>query len=307
MLVSQGVDAAFAGVAGLLVGSFLNVVIHRLPKMLERDWWHETLKYLLPDEQIHQTVFGRPRSPELSAETTRLAGELAQAPPLSLWQPRSRCPACAHAIRWYENVPVLSWLFLRGKCSACGTQIGWRYPLVEITTSALFAFCAWRWGLGWPAAAWCFFCAVLLCAAVIDWDTTYLPDELTQALVWTGILASTIGWLPVRLDQSVMGAAAGYGSLWLVNFLFCLVTRRDEAMASGDFKLFAALGAWFGWPALVPMILMASVIGSVVGIALKLRSSLREGGFIPFGPFLAGAGITALVFGPQAILRVVGL
>ncbi len=307
MLGSQGADAAFAGLIGLLVGSFLNVVIHRLPLMLERGWWHETLSYLLPDEQVHRNVFGRAPSPALSAETAELAAALEHAAPLSLWKPRSRCPVCGHQITWYENIPVASWLVLRGRCSACDTRISPRYPLVEIATGALFAYCAWRWGWTVTAAAWCFFCAVLLSAALIDWDTTYLPDELTQALVWTGILAAAAGWLPVRLDQSVFGAAAGYGSLWLVNYLFCLVTRRPEGMAAGDFKLFAALGAWFGWAALVPMILMASVIGSIIGLVLKYRQGLREGGIIPFGPFLAAAGLTALVFGPQSILQAVGL
>ena len=226
------VMAAVGGLLGLLIGSFLNVVIHRLPRMMERQW---------------------------AAECAELNGQ----PPatqdaFNLLVPRSRCGHCGHQIRWFENIPVLSYLALRGKCSACGTPIGLRYPLVELITGLLFAWCVWRWGWSWSAAAWCVFAAVLVALTLIDWDTTLLPDDLTLPLLWLGLIA-------------------------------------------------AALGAWFGWQALVPIILMASVIGALVGIGMKLSSSLREGGVVPFGPFLAMAGITAMVFGPQTILRVVGL
>jgi leader peptidase (prepilin peptidase) / N-methyltransferase len=281
MLDSMWVDAALVGVLGLLVGSFLNVVIHRLPKMLEAQW---------------------------ALECAELCGQAqpAQAK-LNLIVPRSRCPECGHEIRWYENIPVLSFLALRGKCSSCGARIGFRYPVVELITGGLFFFCATRWGWTITTAAWCIFCATLVALTCIDWDTTLLPDDMTLPLVWLGLIVAALRWNPlVTLPDALWGAVAGYLSLWLVYWAFKLVTGK-EGMGYGDFKLFAALGAWFGWQALIPIILMASVIGAIVGIGMKLASSLREGGYIPFGPFLAGAGFTALIFGPQTILRFIGL
>jgi len=283
MLVSQGVDAALAGVLGLLIGSFLNVVIYRLPKMLERQW---------------------------AAECASLAdGDAAAAPaaePFNLMVPHSRCQQCGHAIRWYENVPVLSYLALRGRCASCKTPIGLRYPIVELLTGLLFAWCVWRMPGQYAALAWCAFAAALLALALIDWDTTLLPDDITLPLLWGGLLASIAGFTGVPLVHAVWGAVAGYLSLWAIYWLFKLTTGK-EGMGYGDFKLFAAFGAWFGWQALVPIILMASVIGVVVGLALKFNNGLREGGYVPFGPFLAGAGFTAMIFGPDAILRAVGL
>ncbi len=282
MVLDPAEGAALAGVFGLIIGSFLNVVIHRLPKMLEQQW---------ADECAHYTA--------QEAGTTPAAPS---APRVTLSQPRSACPACGHAIRWYENIPVFSYLALRGRCSTCKTRISPRYPLVELATATLFAFCAWRWGITPAGAAWGLFCAVIVTLACIDWDTTLLPDDLTLPLLWAGLLASALQWTPVPLFSAVMGAAAGYLSLWSVYWGFKLATGK-EGMGYGDFKLFAALGAWFGWQALVPIILIASVIGAIVGIALKLTSGLREGGYVPFGPFLAGAGLTALVFGPDTVMR----
>ncbi|HSW19059.1 MAG TPA: A24 family peptidase, partial [Ramlibacter sp.] len=260
MLFSPSVDAALAGVFGLLVGSFLNVVIYRVPKMMERQWAQECA--------------------ELSGQ------EAPPAEPFNLMQPRSRCRQCGHVIRWWENIPVLSWLALRGKCSACAAPIGVRYPAVELATGALFAYLVARWGVTPIAGAWCAFAAAVLALALIDWDTTLLPDDINYPLLWGGLVAAALGWTGVPLDQALWGAVAGYLSLWTVYQAFKLLTGK-EGMGFGDFKLFAALGAWFGWQALVPIILMASVIGAVVGIALKLSSGLREGGYIPFGPFLA--------------------
>lgn len=278
-------DAALVGVLGLLIGSFLNVVVYRLPKMMEAQWAAECAGLI-------QT----PGSP-LPAVIEKF----------NLMVPRSACPQCGHAIRWYENVPVVSYLALRGKCAGCGTGISARYPCVELATGALFFFCAARFGWTATAAAWCAFCAAIVALACIDWDTTLLPDDITLPLLWLGLIAAALQWnANVTLPNALWGAVAGYLSLWLVYWAFKLVTGK-EGMGYGDFKLFAALGAWFGWQALVPMILMASVIGAVVGIGMKMSSGLREGGYIPFGPFLAGAGLTALVFGPQSILRVVGL
>lgn len=277
----QVLESSIAGVLGLLIGSFLNVVVHRLPKMMERQW---------------------------AAECAEMSGTppAAEAPPLNLMVPRSRCPHCGHSISWFENIPVASYLFLGGRCASCKAAIGARYPGVEIATGALFFFCVWQWGASLPGAAWCAFSAILLTLALIDWDTTLLPDDLTLPLLWMGLIAAALRWTPVGLQASLWGAVAGYLSLWSIYWAFKLITGK-EGMGYGDFKLFAALGAWFGWQALIPMILLASVIGAIVGIAMKFSTGLREGGYVPFGPFLAGAGLMALVFGPMALQKAVGL
>ena len=273
--------AALAGILGLLIGSFLNVVIYRVPKMMERQWAEEC------------------------AELTGTPAALTEK--FNLLTPRSRCSSCGHLIRWYENIPVVSYLFLRGKCSACAAPYGVRYPLVELVTGGLFFFCAWRWGWTPTALVWCGFSAALLTLAMIDWDTTFLPDDITLPLLWGGLIAAALQWNPaVDLPTALWGAVGGYLSLWGVYWAFKLATGK-EGMGYGDFKLFAALGAWFGWPALIPIILMASVIGAVIGLVMKFSSGLREGGYVPFGPFLAGAGFTAMVFGPQSILQFIGL
>jgi leader peptidase (prepilin peptidase) / N-methyltransferase len=280
MNLFQGLEVALAGVLGLLIGSFLNVAIYRLPKMMERQW---------------------------AAECAEMSGTAVPASePFNLVLPRSRCQACGHQIRWYENIPVVSYVFLRGQCSACGVSISLRYPLVELTTAALFAFCAWRWGLTPTGLVWAGFAASLLTLAMIDWDTTLLPDDITLPLLWGGLVAAALQWTTAPLSVALWGAVAGYLSLWLIYWAFKLITGK-EGMGYGDFKLFAALGVWFGWHALVPIILMASVIGAIVGIAMKFSTGLREGGYVPFGPFLAGAGLTAMVFGPQSILGFIGL
>ena len=278
---SLGLVAALAGILGLLIGSFLNVVIYRVPKMMERQWAEECAE-----------LTGTPTAPTEK---------------FNLLTPRSRCSNCGHQIQWYENIPVVSYLFLRGKCSACAAPYGVRYPLVELVTGGLFFFCAWRWGWTPTALVWCGFSAALLALAVIDWDTTFLPDDITLPLLWGGLIAAALQWNPaVDLPTALWGAVGGYLSLWGVYWAFKLATGK-EGMGYGDFKLFAALGAWFGWPALIPIILMASVIGAVIGLVMKFSSGLREGGYVPFGPFLAGAGFTAMVFGPQSILQFIGL
>ncbi|WP_066257800.1 prepilin peptidase [Hydrogenophaga flava] len=275
-------DAALLGVLGLLVGSFLNVVIHRLPKMMELRW---------------------------AAECSELQGAADNsnaAAPYNLMVPRSACPHCGHQIRWFENIPVVSYVALGGKCAGCKTSISARYPAVELVTGALFAWCGWAWGLGWESLVWSGFAASLVALTCIDWDTTLLPDDITLPLLWAGLCSSAIGLTRVPLADSLWGAVGGYLSLWLVYWGFKLATGK-EGMGYGDFKLFAALGAWFGWQALVPIILMASVIGAIVGIGIKVFSQLREGGYVPFGPFLALAGLTSLFFGPRAILAAIGL
>jgi leader peptidase (prepilin peptidase)/N-methyltransferase len=280
MLLSQGIDAGLAAVFGLMIGSFLNVVIHRLPKIMDRQWAAECASFA--------------GSPPPAAETYNLV------------VPRSCCPHCGHAIRWHENIPVISYLFLRGRCSACKAAISLRYPLVELSCAMLFAWCGWRWGLSLTGLMWSTFSAALLSLALIDWDTTFLPDDITLPLLWLGLIASAMHWNALPLTDALWGAVAGYLSLWAIYWGFKLITGK-EGMGYGDFKLFAALGAWFGWTALVPMILMASVLGAAIGLALKFSSKLRDGGYVPFGPFLAGAGLTAMIFGPQSILQTVGL
>ena len=280
MLLGAGLAATLAGILGLLIGSFLNVVIYRLPKMLERQWAAEcaSLNHLEP----------------VAAER------------FDLMVPRSRCPQCQHQIRWFENIPLVSYAFLRGRCSACKAPISLRYPAVELVTGGLFALCAWRWGLTASALSWAGFAAALVVLTLIDWDTTLLPDDITMPLAWAGLVAAAVQWTAVSLPSALWGAIAGYLSLWLIYWAFKLLTGK-EGMGYGDFKLFAALGAWFGWTALVPMILMASVIGAIVGVAMKFGGNLRDGGYVPFGPFLAGSGLTAMIFGPQSILQAVGL
>jgi leader peptidase (prepilin peptidase)/N-methyltransferase len=265
---------------GLCVGSFLNVVIHRLPLMLEQQWKRD------------------------SAETLGLPPPLDDGLPLSLARPRSRCPACGSAIPWYRNLPLLSYLLLRGRCADCAAPISLRYPLIELACATLFALVGWKLGAQWSTLLWCGFVAALLAAAGIDWDTTLLPDSLTLPLLWSGLVAAAAGWT-LPLDQAVWGAVAGYLSLWSVYWAFKLTTGK-EGMGHGDFKLMAALGAWLGASMIVPIVLAASVIGALVGIGMKFGSGLREGRYVPFGPFLAGAGIAILLLGQARVMDWLG-
>ena len=279
MPVSGWEAALAAAVLGLLIGSFLNVVIHRMPLMLERRW---------------------------AADCAELSGQPAPpAPALNLMQPRSRCPHCSHAIAWHENIPVFSYLWLRGRCSACKAAISPRYPVIELATALIFSACAVRWGLGAQAALWAGFSACLLALAAIDWDTTLLPDDITLPLLWAGLVAALLGFNALPLSASLWGAVAGYLSLWSIFWAFKLLTGKD-GMGYGDFKLFAAIGAWMGWQALVPVLLAASVVGAVVGIAMKSFNALREGGVVPFGPFLALGALGVLAIGPQRVLAWMG-
>ena len=263
---------------GLCIGSFLNVVVHRLPLMLERGWKLE------------------------SAEM--LGVKVEDSPALSLTHPRARCPSCGHGIAWYENIPVLSYLWLRGRCAACKTRIAARYPLLEIATGALFAVLGWRFGAAPVVLLWCGFAATLMALAAIDWDTTLLPDHLTLPLLWAGLVASALGWT-LPLSDALWGAVVGYLSLWTVYWLFKLATGK-EGMGFGDFKLLAALGAWLGVKMILPIVLGASMIGAVVGLFMKMSGALREGRYVPFGPFLAGAGVVVLLAGEARVLRWLG-
>jgi leader peptidase (prepilin peptidase)/N-methyltransferase len=255
-------------VFGLLVGSFLNVVIHRLPKMLEREW---------------------------AQQAAELRGEPAtEAAPFNLLVPRSQCPACGHPIRALENVPLVSWLLQRGRCTACRAAIPLRYPVVEAATAALCAVAIARFG--WNAAGLgavvltCF----LIALAFIDFDTRLLPDSMTMPLLWIG-LGFNLWEVFAPLPAAVIGAIVGYLSLWSLYWLFKLATGK-EGMGYGDFKLFAALGAWFGWSALPAVILLASVVGALVGLTLMVVARHGREVPIPFGPYLAGAGLLALYF-----------
>lgn len=296
---------AVLGVVGLLVGSFLNVVIHRLPLMMERQWWGDVAAQL-GDAESHRRVFGSGPPREIAGQSEALMKAVEALPPLGLARPASRCPQCGHRIRWYENVPLVSWIMLRGRCSACGASIGVRYPLVELLTGALFALIAWRLGPTVATVLWCMAAALLVAMSAIDWDTTVLPDTLTLSLLWLGLLAAAAGALPgVDLRSAVIGAAAGYGALWAVYWVFRLATGK-EGMGFGDFKLLAALGAWMGWTALLPIVLGASIVGAVAGLLMKATGALREGRFVPFGPFLAAAGLAVMLLGPSEVLQWMG-
>jgi leader peptidase (prepilin peptidase)/N-methyltransferase len=265
---------------GLCIGSFLNVVVHRLPLMLEARW---------------------------RAESAELLGQ--DAPPgphagLTLGRPRSRCPHCGHQLRWHENIPLVSWLVLRARCSACQAPISVRYPLVEAGCALMFAALGSQLGPAPTTLLWCGFGAALLALALIDWDTTLLPDDITLPLLWAGLVSAALGWT-LPLPAALWGAVAGYMSLWLITWLFKLATGK-VGMGAGDFKLLAALGAWLGAPMILPIVLGASVLGAAVGIGMKLTGSLREGRYVPFGPFLAGAGLVCLLAGHDRVMDWMG-
>jgi leader peptidase (prepilin peptidase) / N-methyltransferase len=269
-------------VLGLCIGSFLNVVIHRLPLMLERSWKIDSAEMLGLDP----------------AKTAAIGA------PVTLSRPRSHCPQCGHAIAWHENIPLLGYLRLGGRCSACKARISPRYPIVELATALLFAAIGWRFGAQPATLLWCGFAAVLIALTGIDWDTTLLPDDLTLPLLWAGLVAAALGWtLPPT--QALWGAVAGYLSLWSVYWAFKLATGK-EGMGHGDFKLLAALGAWLGAQMILPVVLGASVLGAVVGLAMKASGALREGRYVPFGPFLAGSGLVVLLAGPARVLGWLG-
>jgi len=291
------------GLLGLAIGSFLNVVVHRLPLMLERQWWGDVAAQL-GDRTSYRRVFAADAPAVLVQGGALLEKGLEALPKFDLARPASRCPSCGHGIRWFENIPVVSWLVLRGRCSACGTRIAARYPFVELLTGALFAAVAWRFGPQPVALLWCAVVAVLVALTFIDWDTTVLPDALTLPLLWAGLAAAALG-VGLPLATAVWGAVAGYLSLWSVYWLFKLTTGK-EGMGFGDFKLLAALGAWLGWQAILPIVLFASVLGAVVGIGMKFTGALREGRFVPFGPFLAGGGVVVMLLGLPRVLEFIG-
>jgi leader peptidase (prepilin peptidase) / N-methyltransferase len=259
----------FAAVLGLMIGSFLNVVIHRMPKMMQR----ESDNYV-----AHES--GKP---------------LPHTDRYNLMVPRSACPHCGHQIRAIENIPVISYLVLRGKCIQCKAPISVRYPIVELLTGVLSAALVWQFGSGMAGLATLLFAWLLIAMTFIDADTQLLPDDLTLPLLWLGLLFNLNGAF-VPLSDAVIGAAAGYLSLWSIYWIFKLATGK-EGMGYGDFKLLAALGAWLGWKMLPVIILLSSVVGAAVGVSLILFAKHGRNNPIPFGPYLAAAGMIALLYG----------
>ncbi|WP_312679822.1 prepilin peptidase [Stutzerimonas nitrititolerans] len=259
-------------VLGLLVGSFLNVVIHRLPIMMQRDWQSQAREFLeLPAEPVG-AVF-------------------------NLFLPHSRCPHCDHQIRAWENIPLISWLALRGKCSACKAPISKRYPLVELACGLLSGYVAWHFGFSWQSGAMLLLTWGLLAMSMIDVDHQLLPDSLVLPLLWLGLIVNSFG-LFASLEDALWGAVVGYLALWSVYWLFKLVTGK-EGMGYGDFKLLAMLGAWGGWQVLPLTILLSSVVGAVLGTVMLRMQKAESGTPIPFGPYLAIAGWVALLWGDQ--------
>lgn len=268
---------SLTGVLGLMVGSFLNVVIHRLPKMMEREW--------------------RMQCAEFNDNAAQDNGKQTTTPPYNLRIPRSACPHCGHQLSALENIPLLSYLVLRGKCSKCGNGISMRYPIVEAVTSILSAYAAYHFGFGWAAVGGIFFIWALIALTFIDFDTQFLPDVITLPLLWLGIIFNMYGTY-TTLPNSVAGAIVGYLILWSVYWLFKLVTGK-EGMGYGDFKLLAAIGAWLGWSLLPLVIILSSVVGALVGITLIIAARHGRNIPIPFGPYLAGGGLIALFWGQQ--------
>ena len=271
--------ALVAALFGLIVGSFLNVVIHRVPKMMQR----ESDNYVAEESGLPLPYTDR----------------------YNLMLPHSHCTACGHRITAMENIPVISYLLLRGKCSGCKTPISVRYPLVELLTGALSALLIWHFGSGWTGLATLVFAWLLIAMTFIDADTQMLPDDLTFPLLWAGLLVNINGTF-VPLQDAVIGAAAGYLALWAVYWAFKLATGK-EGMGYGDFKLLAALGAWLGWTMLPTIILLSSLVGAVVGIGLIVFARRGRDKPIPFGPYLAAAGLIALLYGAPLSRLTLGL
>ena len=300
--------ALFVGsvfVLGLVVGSFLNVVIYRLPIMLERDWRAQEAELLPPP--YGATIPGLVGSADSAAQTGPEQ--------LTLSTPRSACPTCKAPIKAWQNIPVLSWLVLRGCCASCKARISARYPLVELGTGLLSAGVAWHFGFGAPAACGLLLTWALIALTGIDIDHQLLPDGITLPLMWAGLLAAVIvgpiagSPIPVSARDALIGAMSGYVSLWLVFHAFRLITGK-EGMGYGDFKLFAALGAWLGWKLLPLVILLSAATGAVLGILMIVLRGRDRAAPIPFGPYLAAAGWIAMMYGDSLVdgyLRVSGL
>ena len=295
---------AFLGVLGLLVGSFLNVVIYRKPILMMREWLLDA-GGMLEDGDIWKRVFSKAQPDELTAAGKAVLGHLEGLPHLGLSTPRSRCGHCGHQIRWYENIPLLSWLVLRARCSSCKTPISVRYPIIEAVTGALFALASVKFGAHPVTLAWCAALALLVAMALIDIDTTLLPDELTYPLLWLGLIVAVAGWT-IPLQDAVVGAIAGYLPLWAIANGYLWIRGR-EGMGGGDLKLLAALGAWFGWQAILPIILISSIGALCVNVPRHFLSGRDEDHPYPFGPFLVGGGLVVMFVGSDTLLSWVGI
>jgi leader peptidase (prepilin peptidase) / N-methyltransferase len=270
---------AVVAIIGLMVGSFLNVVIYRLPKMIERSW---------------------------QLQCAELRGESVETiPAFNIATPRSECPNCKHRITFWENIPILSYIFLRGRCSECHFPISIRYPLVEVFTAMLSGFVAWHFGFGWLLLAALIFVWALIALAAIDIDTQLLPDDITLPLVWLGILVNMHTGF-TDLHSSIIGAIVGYLSLWIIYWIYKLITGK-EGMGYGDFKLLAAIGAWLGWSVLPLVILLSSLVGGIVGLGLIIISKHNKNVMISFGPYLAGGALIALLWGQSITHAYFGL
>jgi len=266
------------GFIGLCVGSFLNVVVHRLPRMMEAQW---------------------------RADCAELRGE--EPPPAqtyNLFKPDSRCPACAAPIRAIQNVPVLSWLALRGRCAACRAPISARYPAVELVTGVASVLLAWRYGYAWQLAGALLFCWALLALTFIDLDTQLLPDDITFPLLWAGLVFNAAGVF-TDLRSAVFGAVGGYLILWSVYWAFRILAKK-EGMGYGDFKLLAAIGAWTGWQVLPFVVLVSALAGTVIGAYVLWRTRQGRDTRIPFGPYLAAGGVAGLLWGHEAVVAWIG-
>ena len=297
----------FAGsvfILSLVVGSFLNVVIYRLPIMLERDWRAQAAE-LLPAANAEATPTGPTAIPAAHPVADRF----------NLSTPRSACPACKAPIKAWQNIPVVSWLVLRGRCASCNSKISVRYPLVELATGVLSVWVAWHFGFGAAAGCGLLVTWTLIALTGIDIDHQLLPDGITLPLMWAGLLAAVIvgplagSPIPVATHDAIIGAAAGYVSLWLVFHAFRLITGK-EGMGYGDFKLFAALGAWLGWKLLPLVILLSAATGAVLGILMIVLRGRDRSAPMPFGPYLAAAGWLAMMYGDVLVdgyMRVSGL
>jgi len=287
LALSPAAGVVAAALLGLIVGSFLNVVIYRLPLILDRQWRAECAQ-----SEASALV---PAPPEQAAR-------------FNLIVPRSACPSCHRTISAIHNIPVLSFVLLRGRCAYCQARISLRYPAIELLTAALTALVVWRFGLQAPGVCAMLVTWFLIALACIDLDHQLLPDSLTLPLLWLGLLASLTGWssmgsnLPVDPVSAISGAAVGYLSLWLVYHGFRLLTGK-EGMGYGDFKLLAALGAWLGVQMLLPIVLLSALVGALVGLTMILLRRRDRGTPIPFGPFLAAAGWIAMMWGPQIVTR----
>ena len=280
----------FVGVVfllGLMFGSFFNVVIYRVPIMMKLEWLDNARDFL-------QELFGR----DLPEDWQKAPADLPSRP-FNLVKPDSTCPKCGHQIRWYENVPLLSYVLLKGRCSACKTKISPRYPIIELVTGLLSAFIAWKLGVSWETGAILIFTWCLICLTVIDFDHKLLPDQITLPLMWLGILVNLNGMFATT-ESAIWGAVAGYLSLWSIYWIFKLLTGK-EGMGYGDFKLLAALCAWMGIQMLPVIILLSSFVGAAVGITLILVQGRDKNIPIPFGPYLASAGWIALFWGHDLV------